>query len=67
LILCGEEKRSSEDLETARFELVKKLDEWSAMFYGKLPFVFAYATGGLSIQYVLSFFFSLLLLTWAYM
>jgi hypothetical protein len=59
LILRGEEKRSAGDLEVASRELVNKLDEWNAMFYGKLPFVFAYATGGMKIQYVLSFPFLL--------
>jgi hypothetical protein len=58
LILRGEKKRSVEDLEVARGELISKLDTWSPMFYRKLPFIFAYATGGLEIQYVL--FFSIL-------
>ena len=57
LVLRGEEKRSTEDLEVAHVELITKLDEWSPMFYGNLPFVFGYATGGLRIQYVLSFSF----------
>lgn len=57
LILRGEEKRSSEELQVAQRELIDKFDEWSPMFYGKLPFVFAYATGGLKIQYVLFFSF----------
>jgi hypothetical protein len=57
LILRGEEKRSQEGLEIARQELIDKFAEWSPMFYGKLPFVFGYATGGLNIQYVLSFSF----------
>ena len=59
LILRGEEKRSPDDLEIARRELIDKFDEWSLMYYAKLPFVFGYATGGLEIQYVL--FFSLII------
>jgi hypothetical protein len=57
LILRGEEKRSSEELQVAHRELIDKFDEWSPIFYGKLPFVFAYATGGLEVQYVLFFSF----------
>lgn len=54
LIFRGEEKKSEEDLETAQTELTQKLGQWNPIFYGNLPFVFAYATGGLAIQYVLT-------------
>jgi hypothetical protein len=47
------------DLEVVSRELVNRLDEWNVMFYGKLPFVFAYATGGMKIRYVLFFPFLL--------
>jgi hypothetical protein len=41
------------DLEVVSRELVNRLDEWNVMFYGKLPFVFAYATGGMKIRFYL--------------
>lgn len=53
LIFRGEEKK---DLEMAQTEQTQKLGQWNPMFYGNLPFIFAYATGGPTIQYVLSFY-----------
>ena len=50
LILRGEEKRSPEQLDQAFEELGNKMGDWSKLFYGDLPFVFAYATGGSKIQ-----------------
>jgi len=63
LVLRGEEKRSPEMLPKrspemlpiARTELEVKFGEWSPLFYGQLPFVFAYATGGCIIQYACLF------------
>ena len=52
LVLRGEEKEDSTLLDTAQEELVAKFGEWSPMFYGQLPFVLGYATGGLKIKYV---------------
>ena len=51
LVLRGEEKRSPADLPEMGSELTERFGEWSATFYGKLPFVFAYATGGIKIKY----------------
>ena len=33
-------------------ELSSKFGKWSPVFYGQLPFIFAYATSGIKIQYV---------------
>lgn len=51
LVLRGEEKRRQSDLEEARAELIQKFGDWSVTFYGELPFVLAYATGGTKIKY----------------
>lgn len=51
LVLRGEEKRRGDMLSSAYEELRTKFGKWSPLFYGKLPFVFAYATGGCIIQY----------------
>jgi len=49
LVFRDEEKSSPEMLSTARNELKAKFGEWSSLFYGQLPFVFAYATRGYMI------------------
>ncbi|RPB21822.1 hypothetical protein L211DRAFT_840185 [Terfezia boudieri ATCC MYA-4762] len=51
LVFRGEEKSSPEMLPIARTELEVKFGEWTPLFYGQLPFVFAYATGGCMIQF----------------
>ena len=50
--LREEEKRDITQLEEARGELICKFESWSPMFYGELPLVLGYATGGLRIKYV---------------
>ena len=52
LVLRGEEKRETTELDKARGELISKFGSWSPMFYGGLPFVLGYATGGLYIKCV---------------
>ena len=52
LILRGEEKAEQKDLRTAYTELSDKFGVWSPIFYGELPFLFGYATGGTLIEYV---------------
>jgi len=51
LVLRGEEKRSPGELVESRAELLEKWGVWSTIFYGQLPFVLAYATGGSMIKY----------------
>ena len=52
LVIRGEEQRNATMLPDALNELHMKFGQWSSLFYGQLPFVFAYASGGLKIQYV---------------
>ena len=59
LVLRGEEKRNGNMLSIAYDELRTKFGKWSPLFYGELPFVFAYATGGCIIQYACPFSLSL--------
>lgn len=47
-------------LSSAYEELDKKFGKWSPLFYGGLPFVFAYVTGGCIIQYAWPFSFKCL-------
>ena len=54
LVLRGEEKRRRDMLSSA-YEELTKFGKWSPLFYGGLPFVFAYATGGSIIQYACPF------------
>lgn len=49
----GEEKRNPRGLTDSRRELFEKFGNWSTAFYGQLPFVLGYATGGLSINFFL--------------
>ncbi|KAF8418321.1 hypothetical protein EV426DRAFT_324156 [Tirmania nivea] len=53
LVLRGEEKSATENLEDAYMELSSKFGKWSLAFYGQLPFIFAYATSGTKIQFCL--------------
>ena len=55
LVLRGEEKRLRSELHEARSELLQKFGEWSSTFYGQMPFVLAYATGGFDIKYAFHF------------
>ena len=52
LVIHGEEKCNVGMLPDAFVELCTKFGQWSSLFYGQLPFVFAYASGGPRIQYV---------------
>ena len=52
LVIRGEEKRDAAMLPDALNELHTKFGQWSSLFYGNLPFVFAIASGGTRIQYV---------------
>ncbi|KAF8415559.1 hypothetical protein EV426DRAFT_57687 [Tirmania nivea] len=51
LLLRGEEKHSPRELDVARSELLEKFGTWSASFYGQVPFVLGYATGGFHINF----------------
>ena len=51
LVLRGEEKQFSGQINDAADELQSKLGGWSPLFYGSLRFLLGYATGGPNIKY----------------
>ena len=50
LVIRGEEKAAERDLLEAEHELYDKFGTWNPLFYGDSPFIFGYATGGMSIK-----------------
>ncbi|POM67107.1 Hypothetical protein PHPALM_16938 [Phytophthora palmivora] len=53
VVLRGEEKRAGVDIDIPSLELTTKMNPWSIMRYGQLPFILGYVTSGPRLQIVM--------------